>query len=95
MSGQNRQLIPVELLCKIKCDKHYSSKIVELNHELAKALQRKRSFSLRVQRSVLRRSEIGQKGSHLVEGSPSDCFVVAAAGQVVADLLLVDPEQAV
>jgi len=41
------------------------------------------------------RPEVGQQHRHLVKRPAPDSLVVAAAGQVVADLLLVDPQQTV
>jgi len=42
---------------------------------------------------MLRWSEIRQQHRHLVERPPSDGLVIATARQIVADLLLVDPEE--
>jgi len=44
---------------------------------------------------MLRWSEVRQQHRHLVERPATDRFVVTTAGQVVTDLLLIDPEQAV
>ena len=53
------------------------------------------SYSLRVQGPVLRRTEVRQQHGHLVERSPPDGLVVSTAREIVSNLLLVDPEQAV
>ena len=50
---------------------------------------------LRVQRTVIRRTEIGQERGHLVERTPTDGFVIASTGEIVADLLLMVPEETV
>jgi len=42
---------------------------------------------------MLRGSEVRQQHGHFVERPPSDGLVIAAARQVVADLLLVDPQE--
>lgn len=46
-------------------------------------------------RFVLRRPQVGKKRCHLVKRSSSNSLVVPVAGQVLADFLLVVPEQAV
>ena len=40
-------------------------------------------------------AEVGEECRHLVEGSPANSLVVSTAGEVVSDLLLVDPEETV
>jgi len=44
---------------------------------------------------MFRRSEVRQQHRHLVKRSAADGLVVTTAGQVITNLLLVDPEQAV
>jgi len=44
---------------------------------------------------MFRWSEVSQQHRHLVERPASNGLVVTAAGQVVANLLLVNPEQPV
>lgn len=44
---------------------------------------------------VLRRAQVGQQRGHLVEGPPAHGLVVPVAGQVLANALLVVPQQAV
>jgi hypothetical protein len=48
---------------------------------------------LRVQRTMVGRPEIRQECRHLVERPPSDGLVIASARQIVADLLLMVPQE--
>ena len=40
------------------------------------------------------RTKVGEQSGHLVKGPPANGLVVPATGEVVPDLLLVDPEEA-
>ena len=48
---------------------------------------------LRIQRSMIRRTQIGQERGHFVERSSTDGFVISAIGEIITDLLLMIPEQ--
>jgi len=53
------------------------------------------SNSLWVQRPMFRWSKVRQQHCHLVEWPPPDSFVITTARQIITNLLLVDPQQAV
>jgi len=44
---------------------------------------------------MLRRSKVSEQHCHLVKRSPADGLVITTAGEVVTNLLLVDPQQSV
>lgn len=53
----------------------------------------KTKHSLRVCRPVFRRAQVSKQGRHFIVRTTSSCLLVTAAGQKLANLLLVDPEQ--